>query len=130
MRIGNLAKSAGVGVETIRYYQRLGLLEEPPKPRRGFRNYSSETLERLLFIRRAKNFGFSLADIGELLKLEKAPNSCRSACALAEKNLEDIRLRKRELEELESQISELLARCRSQTGCLVLEALSGSSRRQ
>jgi MerR family mercuric resistance operon transcriptional regulator len=126
MRIGKLAEAAEVSVETVRYYHRVGLLDRPEKPQRGFRSYTSETLKRLLFIRRAKKFGFSLADIGALLKLSKGSNSCQSACALAEKNLEEIRVRKRELEELESQISELLARCRSQTGCLVLETLSGA----
>jgi MerR family transcriptional regulator, mercuric resistance operon regulatory protein len=125
MKIGKLAESAGVNVETVRFYQRVGLLEQPPKPQRGFRSYSSEALEKLLFIRRAKNFGFSLADIGELLKLGNGTSSCQSACALAEKNLQAVRVKKKELEELEAQISELLSRCRSQTGCMVLETLSG-----
>jgi len=127
MTIGTLAQEANVSVETVRYYQRVGLLEEPPKPTSGYRTYPPEALDQLLFIRRAKNFGFSLADIGSLLKLGESENSCQSACALAEKNLQAIKERKRELEELEDQVSELLRRCRSSSGCAVLDALGRGS---
>ncbi|MCA9778049.1 MAG: MerR family transcriptional regulator [Candidatus Eremiobacteraeota bacterium] len=127
MTIGTLAQEAGVSVETVRYYQRVGLLEEPVKPANGYRTYPSEALEHLLFIRRAKNFGFSLSDIGALLKLGDSETSCESACALAEKNLQEIQARKRELEELEVQISKMLGRCTSASGCAVLGTLSGRS---
>ena len=94
MTIGTLAQEANVSVETVRYYQRVGLLEEPPNATSGYRTYPPEALDQLLFIRRAKNFGFSLADIGSLLKLGESENSCQSACALAEKNLQAIKERK------------------------------------
>ena len=123
MTIGTLAQEANVSVETVRYYQRVGLLEEPPKPTTGYRIYPSKALDQLLFIRRAKSFGFSLADIGSLLKLGQSEESCQSACALAEKNLLMIKERKRELDELEAQVSGLLERCQSSSGCAVLKAL-------
>ena len=66
MTIGRLAKAAAVHVETIRYYQRVGLIEEPRKPAGGHRSYPPETLDRLGFIRRAQELGFTLADIREL----------------------------------------------------------------
>jgi len=69
MRIGELAKSVDVNVETIRYYQRIGLLELPQKPYGGTRYYSSEDLKRLRFIRRAQQIGFSLEDIRALLEV-------------------------------------------------------------
>ena len=72
MRIGELAKSVNVNVETVRYYQRIGLLELPQKPYGGTRYYSSEDLKRLRFIRRAQQIGFSLEDIRALLELSSS----------------------------------------------------------
>jgi MerR family mercuric resistance operon transcriptional regulator len=69
MRIGELAKSVGVGVETVRYYQRIGLLGVPQKPFGGMRSYSIKDLQKLRFIRRAQQLGFSLEDIQTLLEL-------------------------------------------------------------
>jgi MerR family mercuric resistance operon transcriptional regulator len=69
MTIGELARRGGVGIETVRYYQRRRLIPEPPRRSRGFREYSEETLTTLRFIRRAKGLGFSLKEIGELLRL-------------------------------------------------------------
>ena len=68
MTIGRLAKEAGVNVETVRYYQRRGLLEEPQKPAGGHRRYQQSTLDRIAFIRRAQALGFSLAEIESLLE--------------------------------------------------------------
>ena len=74
--IGKLAKHANVGVETIRYYQNFGLLQEPPKPDNGYRQYPPEALERLQFIKRAQELGFSLKEISKLLSLgDNAPES-------------------------------------------------------
>ena len=72
MRIGQLARSAGVNVETVRYYQRIGLIELPRKPYGGVRSYDNEYLRRLLFIRRAQKLGFSLEDVRALLDLSSA----------------------------------------------------------
>ena len=72
MTIGSLAKAAGVNVETVRYYQRLGLIEEPRKPAGGQRSYPESTVARLAFVRRAQQLGFTLAEIGELGRLEQS----------------------------------------------------------
>jgi MerR family mercuric resistance operon transcriptional regulator len=76
--IGGLAKAAGVGVETIRYYQRRGLLAEPPRPHGEVRRYSDEDLRRLKFIRSAQTAGFTLAEIGELLELSASDDRPRA----------------------------------------------------
>ena len=82
MTIGGVAKMADVNVETIRYYQRRGLIIEPPKPMYGFRHYSVKTISRIRFIKRAKKMGFKLREIEELLKLDDG--HCEDARALAE----------------------------------------------
>lgn len=69
LTIGKLANAAGVNVETIRFYERKGLITQPQKPIEGFRQYSSETLQRLYFIKRAQDLGFTLDEISSLLKL-------------------------------------------------------------
>ena len=69
LTIGRLARAAGVNVETVRYYQRLGLVGEPAKPESGFRHYPADTLDRIVFIKRAQQLGFRLEEIRELLEL-------------------------------------------------------------
>src|SRR5262245_9861765 len=86
LTIGRLARAAEVTVETIRYYQRRGLLEEPPKPVRGRRRYASDAIRRLRFIRRAQQLGFTLQEIKELLCLEDG-QSCRETRLMAEQKL-------------------------------------------
>ena len=80
--IGILAKAAEVNIETIRYYQRVGLITEPVKPLQGYRTYPSETLNRIKFIKRAQQLGFSLAEIAELLELGEG--SCNDVRQRAE----------------------------------------------
>jgi len=78
MTIGKLAKRAGVGVETIRFYERKGLLPEPPRRYSGYREYPESAIDRVRFIRRAKELGFTLKEIGELLELRIRPGTtCR-----------------------------------------------------
>jgi len=69
LTIGHLAKAAGVNIETVRHYQRQDLIIEPKKPERGFRHYSSSTIDRILFIKRAQRLGFSLKEVHQLLSL-------------------------------------------------------------
>ena len=123
MTIGELAKRAKVNVETVRYYQRIELMSTPSKPRSGFRKYSKLDLERLSFIRRSKELGFSLVDIRELLSLQQQDGSCEDICSLAEKNLYTIRQRIKDLRNLEKDISELIASCREAPECLILKTL-------
>ena len=75
LTIGKLAEAAGVGVETVRFYQRSGLLAEPVRPFRGYREYSQSDVRRILFIKRAQTLGFNLSDIAGLLKLD-GPQTC------------------------------------------------------
>lgn len=75
LTIGQVAHQAGVGVETIRFYERQRLLEEPPRRTSGYRQYGLEAVERLRFIRQAKELGFTLKEIGELLDLRLAPST-------------------------------------------------------
>ncbi len=82
MKIGQVAKQAGVGVETIRFYERKGLLAQPPRTYGGFREYSKEAVAKIRFIKRAKDLGFSLSEIAEL---QGITSNCLSTAALQEK---------------------------------------------
>src|SRR5215467_5078830 len=92
--IGELAKSAGVNVETVRYYERRGLLPKPPRGASGYRLFPPEALRRLQFIRRAQELGFSLDEICELLALRMSPKArCAAVKARAEAKIADIESR-------------------------------------
>lgn len=124
LTIGRLAKSAGVHVETVRYYQRRGLIEEPPRPARGHRLYPAETLKRLLFIRRAQELGFTLEEIAGLLAL--GGGHCREVQAIAEHKLAAVRAKLADLRRLESVLGELLSQCRrnpDNAHCPIVESL-------
>lgn len=90
LTIGALARAAGVNVETIRYYQRRGLLREPARPHGGIRRYKKADLDRVQFVKAAQRLGFSLREIAELLRLEDG-TQCEEASALAEHKLSDVR---------------------------------------
>jgi MerR family mercuric resistance operon transcriptional regulator len=85
LTIGVLARQAGVNIETVRYYQRIGLITEPDKPQSGYRQYPSATIERILFIQRAQLLGFTLAEIAHLLELEDG--NCAETRVIAEQKL-------------------------------------------
>jgi MerR family mercuric resistance operon transcriptional regulator len=124
MRIGELARSVDVNVETIRYYQRIGLLELPQKPFGGMRSYSEEDLQRLRFIRRAQQLGFSLEDIGELLELSSF--DCERVEKLATEKLNQVRARLRQLRKIESILSKTVDQCARRKGnqpCPIIETL-------
>jgi MerR family mercuric resistance operon transcriptional regulator len=127
MTIGNLAKMTDMHVETIRYYQRRGLVAVPEKPYGGIRSYDENAVARLHFIRSAQWLGFSLDEVSELLKLEDGTR-CDEARALAERKLDDVRLRIAGLRQMESTLDDLVIRCRS-TGdaqsCPVIHSLHG-----
>jgi len=76
LTIGALAKAAGIGVETVRYYERTGLLAPPPRTSSGYRKYSPETVDRLGFIKHAQRLGFTLAEVAELLELHQDAAPC------------------------------------------------------
>jgi MerR family mercuric resistance operon transcriptional regulator len=122
--IAALAKQAGVGVETVRYYQRRGLMPEPP-PSDGsaYRHYDEDHLHRLRFIRRAQAAGFTLEEIGELLSLDRATDRTRVR-ALARQRLDALARQAEELETARRALERLLTACSgSDKGpCPIIEA--------
>ncbi|QDV34598.1 MerR family transcriptional regulator [Tautonia plasticadhaerens] len=99
LTIGNVARRAGVGVETVRFYERQGLLHEPERRASGYRQYDEGVVDRLRFIRRAKELGFTLKEIAELLDLRHDPAATRS----------DVRERVRgKVEDIEAKVRDLL----------------------
>lgn len=126
MTIGALARQAGVNVETVRYYHRLGVLELPEKPLRGMRRYGDEALSRVRFIKRAQELGFSLAEIRRLMRLGD-PQGCGEARALAAEKLAVVESRMADLERLRGVLKELIARCdrrRGKVACPIIESLA------
>ena len=124
MRIGQLAKSASVGVETVRYYQRLGLLTPPDKPHTGFRSYSKDDLARLKFVRRAQRLGFSLDDIAGLIELSNA--DCADVQVLARHKLDLVRQKLADLHRIADVLDGVLRQCTargSHQGCPIIESL-------
>lgn len=91
MQIGELAKQGGVGVQTVRFYERRGLLPEPQRKESGYRLYGQAELHRLRFIRHAKALGFSLKEIGEILKMrQRGKCPCGEVIGIAERHLQDV----------------------------------------
>ena len=125
MRIGELARTVDVNVETIRYYQRIRLLELPKKPYGGMRSYNDESLQRLRFIRRAQQLGFSLEDIRELLELSSS--DCERVEKLAVEKLSLVKAKLRQLRRVESILAMTVEQCARRKGkqpCPIIETLS------
>lgn len=114
LTIGRLAAAAGVHVETIRFYQRRGLLAEPARPAGGFRRYGAGHLHRLQFIRRAQSVGFTLEEISELLSVH-GREACEETRQLTQRRLLDVRHRLDELRHLERELTQLAAACGAAT---------------
>ncbi len=131
MRISELARSAGVGVETIRFYERKGLVEQPHRPRTGgsVRSYPEETVGRLRFIRQAKEIGFSLREIKELLSLRVNPAAdCSEMRSHARTKLDEVNRKIENLNQMKVALQELIEACPGKGAglgdCSILEALS------
>ena len=125
MTIGRVAAAAGVNVETIRFYQRLGLLAEPTRPPGGVRRYGDEFVSRLRFVKRAQQLGFSLAEVQRLLVLED-PQSCGKARSLAAEKLALVEARIADLERMRNVLKDLVARCdvrRGKVACPIIATL-------
>ena len=110
--IGRLAGEAGVNVETIRYYQRRGLLAEPAKPSNGHRRYAPELVKHLRFIKRAQGLGFTLDEISSLLSLDEA-QACAETRDMAARKLELIRSKLADLTAIRKALSTLMRQCDS-----------------
>jgi MerR family transcriptional regulator, copper efflux regulator len=114
MKIGEVAKRSGVGIETVRYYEREGLLKQPARRPSGYRQYDESTLKRLEFICRAKALGFTLAEIRELLELSFAPNSgCDHVRQRAEAKIADIENKIRSLQKMRRSLRNIVRQCKT-----------------
>ena len=125
--IGQLAQQAGVNIESIRYYERRGLIPEPPRLASGYRQYSKDDITRIQFIKRAQALGFSLTEIAELLALRvKSGTVCADVQQQAEDKLADIEAKIALLQGMKLALSELVTACRDNqltTECPILNAL-------
>lgn len=129
MTIGRLATAAGVGVETIRYYQRRELLPIPSVPAGGRRKYSVVALQQIAFIKRAQDLGFTLDEIKELMRMRDG-SRCRDGRDFARRKIAELRVRVSELERMLGSLDALVGLCNANKGapCPFIEALnSGSS---
>ena len=126
LAIGTLSKRTGSRVETIRYYEQVGLLPQPPRSPGGYRLYGIEHLKRLAFIRRARALGFSIAEVRKLLRLaDERPRPCTEARVIAAAHLEDVRAKIVDLRTMERVLAETIVQCEAGVGahCPLIEAL-------
>lgn len=127
LTIGKVAKCAAIGVETLRFYQRRGLIDVPPRKDSRYREYPADTVGRVRFIKRAKELGFSLREIKELTALRVAPGvPCTRVRKRAEAKIADIEERIRSLQRMKRSLQKLAAACEgkgSVSKCPILDAL-------
>ena len=124
-----LAREAAVNIETIRFYQRKNLLDEPPRPLGGVRRYTPDDVARVRFIKSAQRIGFTLAEIAVLLKLEDGTH-CREAQAIATHKLADVQGRIDELQRMAAALQDLVKACGSARGkikCPLIASLQTAS---
>ena len=126
LSIGTLAKRTGTKVQTIRYYEQIGLMPEPGRSEGGQRRYAAAELDRLAFIRHSRQLGFSLEAIRELLELSDSPErSCAQVDAVAHKQLNEVEARIARLEALRVELQRMIGECRADrvANCRILEVL-------
>ncbi len=128
MKIGEVAKAAGIGIDAVRFYEREGLIPEPARRPSGYRTYSPDVVLSLRFIRRAKELGFPLKEISELLSLETDPDATAADVKkLAEAKLADIEGRIRALQRMRRALRKVTESCPGQgptSGCSILQTLN------
>lgn len=126
--IGRVAKAAGVGVETVRYYERQGLIEKPMPRRTSYREYSTSVVDRIRFIKRSQELGFTLSEVSELLALADESGASRKRVKeLATKKLIAIREKLADLQQMESTLSALVDDCSGKgllAGCPIIDAIT------
>ncbi len=127
LTIGKLARKAQVNVETVRYYERRGLIPEPPRLESGYRLYSKDAVARIRFIKRAKKLGFSLREISDLLSLRIDPRTtCSDVKKKAEAKVTDIEEKIEDLQRIKIALAKLVASCTGSgptIDCPILAAL-------
>ena len=128
MLIGQLADRSGVNLETIRYYERMGLLPPPPRSASGYREYRPNDLQRLVFLRRSRQLGFSLREVQELLNLAGQPDRvCKDVTRLAAAHVASVKAKIAELRRLQRALEKLVCACPGKAriaDCGILEALA------
>jgi Hg(II)-responsive transcriptional regulator len=128
MRTRELADRAGVNSETLRYYERRGLLAQPPRTPGGYRDYPASTVGLLVFIKRAQELGFTLDQVDELLHLDAGgPDSCDAARGLAERRMADLERRITDLQRMHDSLTALVDTCHlpsADRSCALLDALT------
>jgi MerR family mercuric resistance operon transcriptional regulator len=125
MTISRLAGAAAVNVETVRFYQRSGLIDKPARPYSGYRTYGAEEVRQIRFIKRAQLLGFTLDEIASLLKLEGS-QTCTSTRDLAARKLAMVEAKLNDLLAMKTALSTMVSRCDSEhpsVGCPIIEAL-------
>lgn len=126
MRTHEVAEQAGVNMQTLRYYERRGILPDPPRTRAGYRDYPASAVEVLRFVKRAKDLGFTLAEIEELLVLaDGGPDSCDAALVLAEAHIAELERKIADLQRMRASLTALADTCerpRSDRSCCPLLA--------
>ena len=127
LTIGRVARDAGLEIDTVRFYEREGLLNRPARTAAGYRHYSSDAVSRLRFIRQAKELGFSLSEIKELLALRVTPGkSCSDVRAHADHKIADVDRRIASLKRMRGALVKLASACSGKgpvSQCPILEAL-------
>ena len=130
MRIGELAKTCGVSVDTVRYYEKQGLMSSVHRSESGYRSYGHDAVDRLSFIHRAKNLGFTLNEIKELLTVSVSPEdyACSEVKQFTEEKLQQLEEKIRELQRIKYALQTLSDKCcggdEPATQCSILDALS------
>ena len=132
LSIGEVARQAGVGVETVRFYERQGLLAEPERRASGYRQYDEEAVAVLRFIRRAKELGFTLKEIKSLLELRLDTTATRADVRQqAKEKVADIEAKIADLQRMRDALTKLMKKCHGDgaaSGCPILEAIQGVER--
>ena len=127
LTIGKVARGAGLAIDTVRYYEREGLLQKPARSSSGYRQYSADAVARLRFIRQAKELGFSLSEIKELLALRVTPGkSCADVRVRADAKIADIEQRVVQLNRMKRALVKLASACSGRgptSECPILEAI-------
>jgi len=134
LTIGKVAERAGVGIETIRFYEREGLLDVPTRTASGYRQFDEDVVKRLIFISRAKELGFTLKEIKELFSLRLDPtSSCADVKAQAQAKIDDIEEKLRRLNRMKRALVKITSECSGQgatTECPILDSLDRNERRR
>ena len=124
--IGRLAKQAGVGVDTVRFYERRGLLPQPQRTASGYRMYGQETISRIRFVRRAKRLSFTLDEIENLLKLQDEGGAKAEVKAITNRKLKQIEAKIADLSRMRAVLTTLSAECSGEgnvSTCPIIEAI-------